>query len=261
MTLSGDLISPALIADGLARLRDRAPRVHCITNSVAQAFTANVLLALGAVPSMTIAPEEVEGFAESADALLINLGTLDHERREAIPLAMGAAARARRPIVLDPVFVNRSPVRCAMALELVGPQVTLLRANQAEMDALFPEGDGGEQLLRSATALALTGPQDLVCHGGRAFGLANGHPLLAKVTATGCAGGAVIAAFLAVEQDPALAAIMGLSVFNIAGELAARKASGPGSLVPALLDALWGLTEEQIGARLRLCEPEGAIKA
>ena len=36
------------------RLRARRPRVHCITNSVAQTFTANVLLAVGCVPSMTI---------------------------------------------------------------------------------------------------------------------------------------------------------------------------------------------------------------
>ena len=48
-----------IAADMLARLRTRAPRVHCITNSVAQQFTANVLLAAGAVPSMTISPEEI----------------------------------------------------------------------------------------------------------------------------------------------------------------------------------------------------------
>ena len=43
-----------ITADVVARIRGRAPRVHCTTNSVAQQFTANVLLAAGAVPSMTI---------------------------------------------------------------------------------------------------------------------------------------------------------------------------------------------------------------
>ena len=50
---------PAIAADILERLRERRPRVHCITNAVAQNFTANMLLAAGAVPSMTIAPKEV----------------------------------------------------------------------------------------------------------------------------------------------------------------------------------------------------------
>ena len=38
---------PATTADILERLRERRPRVHCITNAVAQAFTANMLLAVG----------------------------------------------------------------------------------------------------------------------------------------------------------------------------------------------------------------------
>ena len=42
--------SPAAAAAVLERIRTRAPRVHCITNAVAQNFSANMLLALGAVP-------------------------------------------------------------------------------------------------------------------------------------------------------------------------------------------------------------------
>ena len=65
-----------IAADVLARIRERAPRVHCITNAVAQNFTANVLLAAGARPSMTISPEEVGSFVASADALLDNFAEL-----------------------------------------------------------------------------------------------------------------------------------------------------------------------------------------
>src|SRR5271154_6745873 len=100
-----------IAADILARLRTRAPRVHCITNSVAQQYTANVLLAAGAVPSMTITPEEVASFVAGADALLVNLGTFDAERRVAVDAAIGAAKAASKPWVLDPVFIERSPVR------------------------------------------------------------------------------------------------------------------------------------------------------
>ena len=83
-------------ADVLARIRERAPRVHCITNSVAQQYTANMLLAAGAVPSMTISPEEIAAFVAGADALLVNLGTFDAERRAAIDVALGALGQGKK---------------------------------------------------------------------------------------------------------------------------------------------------------------------
>src|SRR3979409_2371982 len=91
---------PLVSADILARIRARRPRVHCITNAVAQNFTANMLLAAGAVPSMTIASDEIADFVARADALLVNLGTLDPERRAAIEIAIataGGQGESRRP--------------------------------------------------------------------------------------------------------------------------------------------------------------------
>ncbi|MEP0233049.1 hydroxyethylthiazole kinase [Roseibium sp.] len=249
------------IAETLEVLRRVTPRIHCITNAVAQSFTANVLLALGAVPSMTIAPEEVAGFASSADALLINLGTLDETRRVAIPNALGAAQDAKRPIVLDPVFVNRSEIRCAFARDLLTERPTLLRANREEMTALFPSREPFKALGDTATILAMTGAEDQIGASGRTIRLGNGNPLLARVTATGCAGGAVMAAFLAVEPDPVIAAAIGVSVFNIAGEIAAERASGPGSLVPALLDALYMLDGQDVSKRLNIIEQREGARA
>src|ERR1700721_1594079 len=101
---------PDIAADVLARVRARRPRVHFLTNSVALNFTANMLLAAGAVPSMTLAVEEVVDFVAGADALLVNLGTLDAERRAAIGLAVEAAGE-RVPWVLDPGLIHRSAPR------------------------------------------------------------------------------------------------------------------------------------------------------
>src|SRR5437016_841033 len=127
---------PADLADAaaavLARLRAKNPRVHCITNAVAQNFTANVLLAAGAVPSMTVAPEEVGEFVSRADALLVNLGTFDRERRAAAEVAIARAGESRRPWVLDPVFVDRSPPRTAFARALAAKKPTVVRLNRAE---------------------------------------------------------------------------------------------------------------------------------
>ncbi|MEJ8474806.1 hydroxyethylthiazole kinase [Roseibium algae] len=243
-----------MIAAALHQLRQNAPKVHCVTNTVAQYFTANVVLAIGAVPSMTIAVDEVEGFATNADALLVNLGTLDDTRRVAIPKAMRAARDAGRPVVLDPVKVHRSKVRCEFAVGLLAEKPTLLRANEDELGALFPGGATFGDMADKDRTLAMSGRQDLIGDGQKCLRLDNGHPLLAQVTATGCAGGAVMAAFLTVEPDPVLAAAMGLSVFNIAGEIAAERARGPGSLVPELLDALYLLDADQLDGRLKLSD-------
>ncbi|KZM48149.1 hydroxyethylthiazole kinase [Labrenzia sp. OB1] len=244
------MLSAETVYDLLLRVRGKTPRVHAITNAVAQNFTANVLLALGAVPSMTIAEEEVAGFAGSADALLVNLGTLDETRRAAIPLAIEAARAAGRPVSIDPVFVDRSPVRCAYAAELLSCGPDVVRLNAQEMEALFPARAGVEEMIAAGTVFAVTGEEDKIESSNRDFRLSNGHPLMARVTATGCAGGAVLAAFASVESDRALAAACGLSVFNIAGEVAAARACGPGTFMPELLDALYAMSLPDIEARL-----------
>src|SRR6266852_9467652 len=127
---------PDVAAAILARLAARSPRVHCITNAVAQNFTANVLLAVGAVPSMTVAPEEIAEFVARADALLVNLGTLDRERREAAEIAIEVATDEQRPWVLDPVFVDRSRLRAEFAKTLMARSPRAVRLNAAEFGAI-----------------------------------------------------------------------------------------------------------------------------
>ena len=125
---------PTIAADLLDRLRARRPRVHCVTNAVAQAFTANVLLAAGAMPSMTIAPSEIGGFVARADALLVNLGTFDAERQKASLRAIAAAGKARIPWLLDPVFIDRSRPRAAFAKRLADKKPSAIRLNAAEFE-------------------------------------------------------------------------------------------------------------------------------
>lgn len=240
-----------VVFDLLQRVRLETPRVHIITNTVAQAFTANVVLALGAVPSMTIAAEEVAGFAASADALLVNLGTLDETRKTAIPIAMEAARNAGKSVTVDPVFVDRSAPRCEFAREIMMRTPSLVRTNEAEMTTLYPERGDVEDLIDAGTVFAVTGPEDKIESRGQDYRLRNGHPLMARVTATGCAGGAVLGAFSSIEHDTALAAACGLSVFNIAGEIAAERSGGPGTFVPEFLDALYGLTLNDLQRRLK----------
>jgi hydroxyethylthiazole kinase len=245
-----------IAADVLARVRERAPRVHCITNTVAQNYTANVLLAAGAVPSMTISPEEIAAFVASADALLVNLGTFDAERRAAIDAALGAAEAARMPWVLDPVFIDRSPGRAAFARTLLARRPAVVRLNRSEFVPLFG-GDASDEAAAhaakdSGTVVALTGDIDLVTDGRRCTAIRNGHPLMGLVTAMGCAGSALLGAALAVESDAWLAAVAALGALGIAGELAGAGAAGPGSFARAIIDALHGLDRATLRARIKV---------
>jgi hydroxyethylthiazole kinase len=245
------------VASGvLARLRMRAPRVHCITNGVAQNFTANVLLAAGGVPSMTHSPEEIGSFVASAQALLVNLGTFDAERREAASIAVATATRSQLPWVLDPVFVDRAPPRAAFALDLIDLGPSVVRLNHAEFFALAGDKPSRDAIMGFArsrrTVVALSGETDLVTDGERIAAVANGHPLMAKVTALGCAGSALLAACLAVEQDAFHAAVSALAIMGVAGELAGAGAAGPGSFAVAIVDTLNGLDEATLVASAKV---------
>jgi hydroxyethylthiazole kinase len=228
----------------LARLRVRRPRVHCITNSVAQNFTANALLAAGCLPSMTASAEEVGYFVSGAQGLLVNLGTFDKERREAITIAIEAARSNALPWVLDPVFVDRAPTRAAFARELIAQRPAVIRLNHAEFSTLAggkPLPDAVAAYARTGPVIGLSGESDLVSDGERTASIANGHPLMARVTAMGCAGSALVVACLAMELDPFIATVAALLIINIAGELAAEKSAGPGSFAASIIDALYNL--------------------
>jgi hydroxyethylthiazole kinase len=244
-----------IAADVLARIKSRAPRVHCITNSVAQAYTANILLAAGAIPSMTISSEEIAAFVASADALLVNLGTFDAERRAAIELALGSTGQ-EMPWVLDPVFIERSPARAQFARDLVARGPSVVRLNKREFAALA----GGDQDIGAAarfarahrTIVALTGENDVVTDGERSATVHNGDALMSLVTAMGCAGSALVAAALAVEPDAWLATNAALLALGVAGEAAAQSAPAPGRFASWIIDALYGLDRATLRARAKV---------
>jgi hydroxyethylthiazole kinase len=244
-----------IAADVLARIRERAPRVHCITNSVAQQFTANMLLAAGAVPSMTISAEEIGAFVAGADALLVNLGTFDRERKSAVEVAVKTAAEKELSWLLDPVFVDRSPARAQFGRALLAARPAVVRLNHAEFAALSHDEAASDAAARFAeanvTIVALTGGVDIVTDGRRRIAIANGDPFMAAVTAMGCAGAAFVCAALAVEADAWLATPAALAAFGVAGEVAAQAAQGPGSFAVAMIDALHQLDRVTLRARVK----------
>ena len=227
---------PAIASSLLRAVQVRRPRVHCLTNHVARAFTANVLLALGAVPSMSADADEVGAFVSGADALLVNLGTLDPAMRLAIGRAVDAARARDIPIIVDPVFADRSEQRASYARTLLDQGPAALRCNADEAAAL---GAAVLDVAEEAGAITvLTGEVDRIRGGGRIAMIEGGDALMAKVTAMGCALGGVIAAFLSAGGDRFDAVASACLLFKRAGAAAGARSAGPGSFVPAFLDDL-----------------------
>ena len=243
------------VATILERIRSRHPLVHCLTNHVVKNFTANVLLAVGAAPAMVEHAEEAAEFAAMADALLVNIGTLDEPQMAAILKAIPSANRAKKPWVLDPVAVGPLTVRTHFAHELVTQSPTLVRGNASEIIALAGQqgrgrgvdsGDAAEAALNAASALVdttggaglVTGPIDYAVDREGLVACANGHPVMTRVTGVGCAQGALAAACIAVADTPLAGAAAAAVVMGLAGDRAARVSVRPGTFAVALLDAL-----------------------
>lgn len=242
-SLANTIPTAAKAAEVLETVRQMRPRVHCLMNTVVQKFTADGITVVGGIPSMTTSLEEIESFVIKADALTINLGTLDAERRKVIRLAVDIANAEGKPWIIDPVHCDYSPSRLAFAHELIALGPTIVRGNHAEMSLI---GD-----LPGIVSIE-TGPVDRLKTKDRAVKIVNGHPWMAKVTGTGCLSGGVIAAFMAVEKDPLAAASAALSVTGVSAELAAQYSNGPGSFEPAFLDALSALSGNDILTHARI---------
>jgi hydroxyethylthiazole kinase len=257
----------------LRAMREQKPLVHQITNYVVMNETANATLALGALPVMAHAGEEVEEMTRIASSLVLNIGTLSGPWVDAMLLAGGAATERHIPVVLDPVGAGATEYRTATArriLELV--DVTVLRGNageiatlvgaEAEVRGVESIGTGMEPMELARTAArslgviaSVTGPVDYVSDGERVLAVANGHALLATVTGTGCMSSAITGCFLAAKPgEPLEAAAEALAAFGVAAEDAAGGAEGPGTFHARLYDGLYALDPDTLDERVRIEE-------
>ena len=256
--------------DSLRRLRETRPLVHQITNYVVMNETANATLAIGALPVMAHAPEEVEEMVGLAGALVLNIGTLSSSWVDAMLIA-GRAANVRGvPVVLDPVGVGATRYRTDTAKRILDEvDVAVLRGNAGEVatlagvdaevrgvESIGAAGSAADVARTAAAALgvvaSVTGSVDHVSNGDRVIAVENGHPLLGSITGTGCMSSAITGAFLAVRaDDPLEAAAEALAAFGVAGENAAPGAKGPGSFHVNLYDALAALDPDVLDERAR----------
>ncbi|HTZ05381.1 MAG TPA: hydroxyethylthiazole kinase [Gaiellaceae bacterium] len=261
-------VSPAAT---LRTIRERRPLVHQITNYVVMNETANATLALGALPVMAHATDEVAEMAGIASSLVLNIGTLSPPWVEAMLIAGQTATERGIPVVLDPVGAGATRYRTETAKRILGAVgVTVLRGNPGEVATLVGAdaevrgvesiGAGMEpaELAREAAralgvVASVTGAVDHVSDGERVLAVSNGDALLAAVTGTGCISSALTGCFLAGKPDaPLEAAAEALAAFGVAAEDAAAGAEGPGTFHARLYDALAALDPETLDGRARI---------
>ncbi|HTW98401.1 MAG TPA: hydroxyethylthiazole kinase, partial [Acidimicrobiales bacterium] len=254
---------PTVVAT-LGAVAGSAPLVHCITNIVVAGFTANVLLAIGASPAMVENAAESADFAATADALLVNLGTLSEERERAVRAAAQSARGAGTSWVLDPVGVGALAHRRELAGELLECGPAVVRGNASEVmslagvrdsrargvDSLSTGDDAAPAALelarRTGAVVAVSGQVDLVTDGERVVRIAGGDVLMTEVTGVGCALGAVMAACVAVAR-PMESAVAASVLFAAAAERAAAGTPGPGTFAVRLIDVLAELVSSTAG--------------
>ncbi len=239
----------------MEEVRRRKPLVHCLTNGVVKGYTANALLAMGAAPAMIEHPKEAEEFAKVADALLVNVGTLDEEQMTVMRAGISGAVEGKRPWVLDPVGVGLLRVRTRFAKEMLTLRPAVVRGNASEILALADEEGAGRgvdsgaepEAAREAAAevagetggvVLVTGRVDYAVDGEGVLGCGNGHVLMTRVTGVGCAMGGMTAACVAVTEDRLTGALAAAVWLGVAGEVAAERTQRPGTYQIALLDAL-----------------------
>lgn len=242
----------------LQQITKRKPLVYCITNYVVANFTANGLLAVGASPVMADAKEEAVQMASIADALLLNIGTLNAETIAAMKLA-GAAANARGiPVVVDPVGVGATEFRLQTAEQLLAElDVQLIRCNAGELAALTGVawqakgvdcGEGQLPVAEVAKALAknyaclviVTGEVDCVTDGEQVAYVTGGTARITQITGTGCLLSALCAAVLSTSEDAFHSLTALLQEYK---DIAARTVGPVGSYQIALLNALEQVAE------------------
>jgi len=257
-----------MIKDILDIAKKSNPLVHNITNYVAANDCANITLACGGSPIMAEDPEEVEEMTTLCNALVMNLGTLNPRKLEAMIKAGRRANKLKHPVILDPVGIGASSFRQQALEELlhtvdfqvikgniseiktIGKKKTICKGVDAgEIESITEDNIEGAiglatQLSRDLGAIiAITGAIDIVADKDLVYIIRNGHPSMRNITGTGCMLSSIIGVLVGANPDKLLdATVTALGIMGVCGELAygkmLEKSQGSGSLKIHLIDCV-----------------------
>ncbi|MGE5629606.1 MAG: hydroxyethylthiazole kinase [Caulobacteraceae bacterium] len=237
----------------LENVKAKVPLVHSITNYVTVNDCANIILASGGSPIMADDINEVCDITSICSSLVINMGTLNERTIRSMIAAGKKANELGHPVVFDPVGAGASALRNETALTLLEEvKFSVIRGNISEIKFLASGSSSTRGVDASAaeavtadnvdsvaafakslskttgSVIAITGATDIVADGEKAYIINNGHPMMSRVTGTGCMLTAVIGSFIGANYDDILdATVTAVVAMGLCGELAYRKLCEP----------------------------------
>lgn len=264
-----------MLKEMLKNVRKTAPLVHNITNYVTVNDCANILLACGGSPIMADDVEEAAEITTICGGLNINIGTLNARTIPAMHAAGKRANELGHPVVLDPVGAGASALRTRTANGLIRDvKFTVIRGNVSEIktlalgvgntrgvDADMADGvtkDTLEQAVafakefarKTGAVVAITGAIDIVADDKKAYCIFNGHPMMSRITGTGCQLSALTAAYATANPDNPLQAVAAAAcAMGICGEMAYHRLSeedGNATYRNYIIDAMYHLDGEEL---------------
>lgn len=264
----------------LEEVREKNPLTHCITNFVTVNDCANAVLAIGASPIMAEDIDEVEEIVNIANALVVNIGTLNHPQIESMKVSSAQANKTNTPITLDPVGVGVSKLRNETTIDLIkNYNPAVIRGNITEIKSisqLFNIIDetntakgvdacdddaitqnnlkaNGEIIRKTAeklnTVILASGPIDILSDGKTTIAIYGGDEMMPLITGSGCMLSAIVGGCVG-ATTPFEGSLLAILAMNKAGEKARAKVdennSGTGSFRTFLIDALYNTDAEEL---------------
>ena len=259
-------------------IKEHPPLVHCITNYVTINDVANIILAAGGSPVMAEEKEEVEEITQICDGLVLNIGTLQRKKTEAMLLAGKKANETGCPVIFDPVGAGSSRLRKETArLIMQEIDLSVIRGNVSEIKALCQgkamtkgvDADGKDALTKDSmedmismgrrlseetgAVILMTGAVDLAVFGRQTAVIYNGDPDMARITGSGCMLDGVLGVFAGASPACLFDAIItAAGAMGICGEKAAASSQGTGSFRMHLMDEMSKITAQQVERGIKI---------
>lgn len=266
----------------LENVASKTPLVHSITNYVTVNDCANIILACGGSPIMADDSNEVEEITSICNSLVINIGTLNERTIASMIKAGKKANELGHPVILDPVGAGASTFRTQTVFELLKEvKFSVIRGNISEIKTVYQgsgttkgvDADGKDAVndsnsnevvnfakalsVKTNAVIAITGAIDIVAHREKAYLIKNGHPLMSKVTGTGCMLTAVIGSFCGANDEDMLdATAAAVCAMGLCGELAFEKMKavdgGTSTFKALLIDSMSKLNREILNGGIKI---------
>lgn len=260
-----------MLSEIVMQNRKQRPLIHYIGNHVTSNDCANILLACGGSAIMAEDPDEVAEVTAMCGGLVLNMGTPNPRKLEALLIAGQAANRLGHPVILDPAGVGSSDMRKQAARRLLDQvRFAAIRANAAEISTLVRgtaahrgvDADDAETTIEDAAGLAgrlsrrtgavvvVTGDTDIVTDGTAIYRVHNGHSMMRTVTGSGCQLSALLGAYITANpKQPLQAALAAVCAMGLAGEIAHERLGeldGNASYRQYIIDAIYNLAPDAL---------------